>query len=144
MEGKWTTNNVYFYFSKVNYSWKLYCKLAVPKVALRMIFLILWALGVIVKLVAITFGIFPLHIQCPSFTYFSEITYLVALSKLWLSKLFWVIPFISTLHWKASGSIVVLFTCMVCTLPCAHACTCTHTHNIRKKLFKLWAKYHSY
>lgn len=81
MEGKWTTNYAYFYFGKVNYSWKLYCRLAVPKVALRRIFLSLWALGVTAKWVAITFGTFPLQIQCPAPTYFSGTKYLVDLSK---------------------------------------------------------------
>lgn len=116
MEGKWTTNHGYFYFGKVNYSWKLYCRLTVPKVALRMIFLSLWALGVIAKWVAITFGIFPLHIQCPSPTYFSGNKYLVDLSQFMVSQtLLWVIPFISTLHWRAPRSIVVILTCIVYT-----------------------------
>lgn len=119
MGRKWTTNHGYFYFGKVNYSWKLYCKFPVPKVALRIIFLSLWALGVIAKRVAITFGIFPLHIQCPNPTYLSGTKYLVALSNfIAFQTLFRVTPFISTLYWRALESTVVIFT---------------HTHNIRKK-----------
>lgn len=114
MEGKWTTNSGYLYFGEVNYSWKLYCRLTVPKVALRMIFLSLWALGVIAKWVAITFGTLPLQIQCPAPTYFSGTKYLVDLPKLIVSQtLLWVIPLTSTLHWRTPGSIVVIFTCIM-------------------------------
>lgn len=121
MEGKWTTNHGYFYFGKVNYSWTLYCRLTVPKVALRMIFLSLWALGVIVKWVAITFGSFPLHIQCPSPTYFSGIKDLVALSKLMDFQLLSELSH-SFLPCLTPGYIISIFTCIV------HAHICSHGH----------------
>ena len=135
MEGKWTTNHGDFYFGKVNYSWKLYWKFPVPKVALRMIFSQPLGPGSNCKWVAITFGIFPLHIQCPNPTYFSGTKYSVTLPKpMDLQTLFWVIRFITTLHWRATESVIVI-------VKHTQVCTHTHTQNIRRHFFLLGSRW---